>query len=156
LAYEEAIRIPLLMRYPPLIQPGAVIDPFALSLDIAPTLLHLAGASVPENMHGRTLVPLLKGEKTEPRRAFLIEYYSDKVFPRMDKMGYQAVRSERYTYIHYTDLKDMDELYDLRADPYQMQNVIHNVAMQPVLADMREELQKLAASAAGAKKPWTN
>jgi N-acetylglucosamine-6-sulfatase len=148
LAYEEAIRIPLLMRYPPLIKAGATVDPFALSIDIAPTLLDLAGAAVPKNMHGRSLLPLVKGEKTEPRRAFLIEYYSDKVFPRMDKMGYQAVRSERYTYIHYTDLKDMDELYDLRADPYQIRNVIHDVGMRPILAEMREELQRLAKAVA--------
>jgi N-acetylglucosamine-6-sulfatase len=143
LAYEEAIRIPLLMRYPPLIKAGAVIEPFALSVDMAPTLLQLAGASVPKNMHGQSLLPMLKREKIEPRRAFLIEYYSDKVFPRMDKMGYQAVRSQRYTYIQYTDLKDMDELYDLQADPYQTRNLIHAVEMRPVLARMRAEMQKL-------------
>jgi N-acetylglucosamine-6-sulfatase len=61
----------------------------------------------------------------------------------MDKAGYQAVRSRRYTYIQCTDLKNMNELYDLQADPYQMRNMIRAADMRPILAQMRAELQKL-------------
>src|SRR5262245_29488577 len=59
LAYEEAIRIPLLIRYPPLIKPGTVFDQFMLSIDLAPTLLELGGAHLPGKIHGRSFLPLL-------------------------------------------------------------------------------------------------
>jgi arylsulfatase A-like enzyme len=143
LAYEETSRIPLLMRCPSLIKAGTVVEPFALTVDFAPTLLDVAGVPVPKNMHGRSLVPLLKGDKTPIRRSFLIEYFSDTVFPRMDRMGYQAVRSERWKHIQYTDLKGMDELYDLQADPYEMRNLIEEPRMQNVRAEMSTELRRL-------------
>jgi N-acetylglucosamine-6-sulfatase len=143
LAYEEGARIPLLIRYPPLIKAGTVLDPFVLSVDIAPTLLELAGAKAPPGLHGRSIVPLLKGEQSKLRDSFLIEYFSDTVFPRMDRMGYQAVRGSRWKYIHYTDLTGMDELYDLRADPYELRNRIHDPGAQPALREMQAEWRRL-------------
>lgn len=130
LAYEESIRMPLLIRYPKAIKAGTVRNEFALNIDLAPTLLELAGMSAPNTMEGRSLVPLLKGAKPEWRKSFLIEYYSDRVFPRIRQMGYKAVRNERWKYIHYLELEGMDELYDLKADPYEMRNIIR----QPVQA----------------------
>jgi N-acetylglucosamine-6-sulfatase len=125
LAYEEAIRIPLLVRYPPLVQPGTIIDDLALSIDLAPTILDLAGVNTQNEMDGRSLVPLLAGQRPHNwRESFLIEYYSDVVFPHVRNMGYKAVRTRNHKYIHYTDLKGMDKLYDLREDPYEMHNVI--------------------------------
>jgi arylsulfatase A-like enzyme len=87
------------------------------------------------------LAPLLQGAKAAWREDFLIEYYSDIVFPRIRNMGYQAVRTERWKYIQYQELQGMDELYDLRADPYEMSNVI---ASGPV-GEMRERLARLRA-----------
>ena len=124
LAYEESIRMPLLVRYPTAIKPGTVRDEFALNIDLAPTLLELAGVAVPATMQGRSLVPLLKGTRPAWRSSFLIEYYSDKVFPRVLQMGYKAVRNGRWKYIHYLELEGMDELYDLETDPYEMKNLI--------------------------------
>ena len=94
-------------------------------------------------MHGRSLGPLLRGQKVPWRNSFLIEYFSEKVFPRVLKMGYQAVRTERWVYIHYVDLEGMDELYDLRADPYQMKNLIAAPAAQPVLKQLKADLARL-------------
>jgi N-acetylglucosamine-6-sulfatase len=124
LAYEEAIRIPLVMRYPRRIRPRTVIDRFALSVDLAPTMLHMAGAPVLREMQGRPLDALLAGRQVRWREAFLVEYFTDTVFPRIHKMGYQAVRTNRWKYIRYGELSGMNELYDLRADPYEMNNVI--------------------------------
>jgi N-acetylglucosamine-6-sulfatase len=143
LAYEEGIRIPLVMRYPPLIKPGTILDPMVLSIDIAPTLLELAGAPFPGNLHGRSVVPLLQGRQPKLRDSFLIEYFSDTVFPRMDRMGYQAVRTGRWKYIHYTDLKGMDELYDLQADPYEMHNRINDPGTLQALHDCETDLRRL-------------
>ncbi len=143
LAYEESIRMPLLMRCPRVIRPGTTIEPMALNIDLAPTLLELAGVPGPGAMQGRSLVPLLRGQRVPWRDSFLIEYYSDKVFPRIVNMGYQAVRTEGWKYLHYTELAGMDELYDLRADPYEMNNCINDPAAQEKLKQLKAELARL-------------
>ena len=145
LAYEESIRIPLLMRYPRLIRAGTTLDPLVLSLDLAPTLLELGGAPVPEGLHGRSLVTLLAGQAWKARNSFLIEYFSatDVVFPRMRQMAYHAVRTGRWKYIHYTELKGMDELYDLESDPFEVRNVIADPPTRETLLQMQTELRRL-------------
>ena len=143
LAYEESIRLPLLVRYPKLIKQSTVRDDFALNIDLAPTLLDLAGVSTPPNMQGRSLVPLMKGLRPEWRSSFLIELYSDNVFPRIEKMGYKAVRNQRWKYIHYLDLNGMDELYDLKTDPYEMKNLISEPTAKKALDEMKRELERL-------------
>ena len=134
LAYEESARIPLVIWFPKQIRAKSVPDGFALNIDVAPTLLELAGTPIPADIEGRSLMPLLRGTARDWRTSFLIEYYSDKVFPRILNMGYQSVRTERWKYIHYTELDDMDELYDLAADPGEMNNAIGDPARA---ADLR-------------------
>ncbi len=145
LAYEESIRMPLLVRYPPVVKAGTVRDEFALNIDLAPTLLELAGVSAPV-VDGRSLVPLLKDAGGEWRRSFLIEYYSDRVMPRVRQMGYKAIRTERWKYIHYLELDGMDELYDLAADPYEMKNIINHPGAVSTLDTMKRELERLLAT----------
>ena len=144
LAYEESIRIPLFMRWPKLIRPGTRIDQFALGIDIAPTLLEVGGAPIPQTTDGRSLMPLLRGEKVQWRDSFLVEYYSDKVFPRVANMGYQAVRTSRWKLIHYVDLDAMDELYDLQDDPFEMKNVIGMPGTQKTFERLSNEITRLA------------
>jgi len=146
LPYEEAIRIPLLMRYPPLIKAGTTFNQLVLSIDIAPTLLELGGAKLPEKLHGRSLAPLLRGEAWRPRTSFLIEYFSDSVFPRIRNMGYQAVRTDRWKYIHYRELTSADELYDLASDPYELKNLFPDPSHGSDLAAMQAELQRVLAA----------
>jgi len=143
LAYEEAIRMPLLVRYPKAIKAGTMRDEFALNIDLAPTLLELAGVTAAGTMQGRSLVPLLKGKQPAWRNSFLIEYYSDKVFPRVLQMGYKAVRERRWKYIHYLELEGMDELYDLKTDPYEMKNLIHQPGAAQALDEMKKEMERL-------------
>lgn len=145
LAYEETIRIPLIVRYPPLIKPGTTFQPFVLSIDLAPTLLAAAGAAVPSGLHGRSFLPLLRGEPYQARQSFLIEHFSDNVFPRMQKMGYQAVRTERWKYIRYVDLQNCDELYDLEADPYELKNLVQEPAAREQIEAMKAELRRLVS-----------
>lgn len=144
LAYEEAIRIPLLIRYPPQVAPGQVIDELSASIDVAPTLLELAGVESEYEMDGRSLI-LLLGEESPAdwRESVLIQYYSDTVFPRVLNMGYQAVRTPRYKYIRYTDLDGMDELYDLRDDPYEMHNIIDEADRRETKQQLQQELNRL-------------
>ena len=147
LAYEESIRIPA-------VDPLSGPDParqlpmqMVLNIDVAPTLLELAGTGRRRSLHGRSLLPLLRGEALRWRSSLLVEYYSDKVFPRIQNMGYTAVRDQRYKYIRYNELRGMDELYDLQADPYEMKNLVAEPARQPALLEMQAELEKLKQQA---------
>jgi arylsulfatase A-like enzyme len=153
LAYEESIRMPLLVRYHKLVKPGTVRNEFALNIDLAPTLLELAGVAVPSTMQGQSLVPLLDGKRPAWRNSFLIEYYSDRVFPRMAQMGYKAVRNERWKYIHYLELEGMDELYDLKTDPYEMKNLIHQPEAQKALTEMKQEMERLLKEKSNPPEP---
>jgi N-acetylglucosamine-6-sulfatase len=135
LAYEEALRIPLLVRYPPKVKASTVIDAMVLTLDLAPTVLDLGGVPA-EPLDGRSLLPLFRGANEGWRDHFFIEYASDIVFPRIVNMGYRAVRTEKYKLIRYLELENMDELYDLEADPYEMTNLIGSEDH----AGVREEL----------------
>ncbi len=149
LAYEEAIRIPMLIRYPPAIKAGLSPDEMVLSIDLAPTLVALASQEPMPTFQGRSLVPIFDGSVTDWRTSFLIEYYSDTVFPRIVNMGYKAVRNDRYKYIHYTDLQGMDELYDLQEDPYELKNIISDPKSAHLLLEMQglltSELSRLEA-----------
>lgn len=145
LAYEETIRIPLLVRYPSLAPAGSTHDEMALIIDLAPTFLDVAGEAPDESLHGRSLLPLFAGEADEWRTSFLVEYFSDAVFQRIRNMGYQAVRTDRYKFIHYTDLDGMDELYDLEADPYELTNIINDPAAAETLEMMKAELARVLA-----------
>ena len=106
LAYEETIRIPMLVRYPKLFRAGSRPKDFFLNIDVASLCLR------------QSLPPT--------REDFLIEYESDTVFPRIRKMGYRAIRTKRWKYIHYRELPDSDELYDLVSDPYELRNRIQD------------------------------
>jgi len=147
LAYEEGLRIPLMIRYPALAKGGRMIDQMVLSIDLAPTVLELArvGAGEVPKMDGRSLVPLFSAKAPDDwRKSFLVEYNTDTVFPRVHKMGYRAIRTERWKYIHYLDLEGMDELYDLKDDPYEMVNRITDSNAQAILKELRSELNNLS------------
>ena len=140
LAYEEAIRIPLLIRYPRggARVPRTVVDLIS-STDIAPTMLELAGLPA----RGHSLARWMQhGAKAPTRGAVHIEYHSDRVFPRIRDMGYRAVRTMRWKYIHYLHLNGADELYDLTADPYELTNLIRSHAKEA--AQLRALLLKSA------------
>ena len=143
LAYEEAIRIPLLVRYPRVVPANSTPDRMALSIDLAPTFLELAGLQPGAAIQGRSLVPVLRNEAAEWRSSFLIEYFTDTVFPRIRNMGYVAVRTSRHKYIRYRELQQMDELYDLERDPYEESNTIDRADARPALDEMRAALQRL-------------
>jgi len=142
LAYEEGIRVPLLVRYPKLIEAGSLVDEFALSIDLAPTLLDIANVTTAFPLDGQSLVPLLRGHHpADWRTSFLIQYNSDTVFPRVHKMGYRAIRTQRWKYIRFNQLDGMDELYDLKHDPYEMNNVIGRPDAATALERLKSKLE---------------
>ena len=91
--YEESIRTPLVMRYPALIEPGSRSEGFALSVDIAPTVLDFAGVEIPDHIQGESLVPQLTGEVEAVRDVACMEFYShENPMPWTVNLDYRIVR----------------------------------------------------------------
>lgn len=143
LAYEETARIPLIIRYPRAARAGSTPAQLVQTIDFASTLLALAGVSDTVPRQGLSLVPVLRGSAADWRSAVFLEYYTDAVFPRTFRMGYEAVRTERYKLITYKELPGMDELYDLETDPFEMENLIATERGNAILPELRAELDRL-------------
>ena len=147
--YEESIKSPLIISHRAAIEPRHV-DGFALSIDIAPTLLHAAGAEIPRSMQGRSLLPQTSGSAAPGREAFLIEYYGhENPFPWIANIDYRAVRFGRYKYIRWIRADEAHELYDLEADPFEVRNLAADPAHVATLAKARETLASLVVAALG-------
>ncbi len=139
-AYEESIRDPLLVRYPKMAKAGSVIKKIVLNIDLAPTLLELGGAKIPNDVQGQSFLPLLKNSKAKWRDSALFEYFNEKPYRTPT---WQAVRTDRWKYIQYSELTGMDELYDLKADPFEMKNLMNDSTAQKSLKNMKAELARL-------------
>jgi len=125
--YEASIRVPMIAHCPDLTGPGRRKE-FALNLDIAPTLLEAAGAPAPPKLHGRSLLPLLRGPAADWRTEFLYEYEWERDFPYTPTI--LGLRTERYSLMQYYGLWDLDELYDIQKDPEQLNNLLGRVRVR--------------------------
>lgn len=141
--WEESIRIPLFIDFPGSEDTGRVIEEMVLNVDFTPTLLAAAGIPVPDDLDGRPLQPLLKGMPTDWRDHFFYLYQQEDYAPGIVTMT--GVRTERYKYIHYPEPPEqMDELFDLTADPYEMKNVFNDPAYTDVQMQMKNKLRRAA------------
>lgn len=148
--YEESIRTPLIIRFPSLVRGGTEVDELALSIDVAPTILDVAGVPIGDHIQGKSVVPLLQGLPGGWRESVLIEFYTyENPFSWLVDMDYKAIRTAQYKYIHWMQHPDENELYDLTADPYETQNLIDDPMLTGVLGDLKRELGKLVLGAAG-------
>lgn len=155
-AYEEGIRSPFLVRYPRAVPAGQQVDALVLCQDIAPTFIELAGGTPGEHVQGRSLRPLFglpRAQRPEGwRREVLCEYWAEQAMPWLVGMSYKAVRTETHKYIRWINRgldHELDELYDLVADPWELRNAAQDPAAAAVLADMRHRLRGLVADALG-------
>ncbi len=138
-AYEPSMRVPLLVRGPGVVNAGIKVPQMVMNIDIAPTIMDMAGMSTPENMQGRTFLPLLKGEKVPSwRDRIFYEYYWEWAFPQTPTVF--AIRTDQYKYIYNHGLWDINELYDIKADPEEMNNLIRSPQHQQVAAQLKKEL----------------
>ena len=150
LPYEESIRNPLLMRYPQTIPSGSRPSGLALTVDLAPTLLALAGVPISRSIQGRSLVPLFHGTPTNWRQSVLVEFYTnEQPFPHLLDMDYRAIRTARYKYIHWIKFPAQDELYDLKADSLERHNLAADRRLARVRASLKADLGKLVLEALG-------
>jgi arylsulfatase A-like enzyme len=120
-----------------------------LALDIAPTMIELAGGKPGPHIQGRSLVPLLKGRARKWRQSFLVEYFNESAWPWIVGMSYKAVRTEHHKLIHWVHKDGVDELYDLERDPYEITNVIGEAGYAEVRKALVKELRRLVAEAVG-------
>lgn len=148
-AYEEGIRTPFYVRFPKRIVAGTKYQQMILAIDIAPTLIELAGGKPGDTVQGKSLVPLIKGRGKKWRSSFLCEYWSEGAWPWIVGMGYKAVRTERYKYIHWTHHQGMAEMYDLQKDPFELTNLAADPAVAKEREAVKKELRKLTAEALG-------
>jgi len=139
LMYEPSIRVPLLIRYPRLGISGGVDDThMVLNIDIAPTLLELAGMPVPGWMHGRSLVPLLQRRDLPWREAFLYEFYEYPAEHCIRK--HRGIRTARWKLLHFWEQPEEWELFDLENDPDEITNLAGQRAHARTLAELKTRL----------------
>ena len=139
--YEEALRVPLLVRWPGHIKPGTVNEQIVQNTDFAETILDYAGLPVPPDMQGRSLRPLLEGNLPEDwRKSFYYHYYE---FPEPHHVEpHVGVRTDRYKLIHFYRI-DQWELFDLQKDPHELNSVYDDPAYAHARAEMTAELERL-------------
>lgn len=147
--HEPSIRVPLLVRYPRLVKAGSLCDQMVLNIDIAPTVLDLAGLKIPDWMQGRSALPLLEGKPVEWRRDWLYEYFE---FPAVHSVRkHRGVRTERYKLIHYYEDPEEFELYDLQADPQELRNLHGQPDHEQLERRLRERIEELRRQTGDAK-----
>lgn len=149
-AYEESMRIPMLVRCPALFSAGTV-DQVVANIDIAPTMLAAAGLEAPEGMAGADMLPLIAGKATKWRTDLLYEYYWERNFPQTPTV--HALRGDRYKYVHFHGIWDLDELYDLAADPHENDNLLARPGHEDLAERMSTQLFRLLEDTNGMQIP---
>lgn len=141
-AYDESLRIPMLLRYPRLGTPakGRTVDEMALNIDLMPTLLDFAGAGISPAAQGRSWRPLLEGTGTFSawRKSYLFEYFREGQYGAPTVYG---VRTENAKLIRYPGHDEWTEVFDLKADPYEIKNLVADPAHKELRAQLEAELE---------------
>jgi arylsulfatase A-like enzyme len=144
LMYEPSIRVPMMLRYPGHVKPETTSDEMVLNLDMAPTLLDIAGLAVPGEMQGKSMLPLAEGKANVPwRKDWLYEYYE---FPGFENVRpCRGVRTDRYKLIHFFIEPEEFELYDLQSDPEEINNLYGKPGYEELTKHLKARLAALRA-----------
>jgi N-acetylglucosamine-6-sulfatase len=157
-AYEESMRVPMLVWAPGMIKPKSVVNEVVMNVDLAPTFLELSGVAKPAQMQGYSFAGLLKGDTAQwKRKNVFYEYYWEASYPETPTTF--AVRSDRYKYITYNGIWDINELFDLQNDPYEMNNLIRDPQYREIGLKLKAQLFKWMEETNGLQiplKPTTN
>jgi N-acetylglucosamine-6-sulfatase len=155
-AYEESIRVPMLMSAPGVIAPGTRVKSMSANIDIAPTILDLAGITAPKGYAGMSLLPFAKASDTPPpppREELLYEYYWEYNYPHTPTTF--AIRTPRYKLVQYHGIWDTEELFDLQADPKEQRNLIAAPELAALKLSLRRRLwEKLKDSTGNRVVPF--
>ena len=133
--------MPLIVRWPREIKKGSVNEALVQNLDLAPTFLDLAGAAIPEDMQGMSLVPIMTGRPDAPRRDSVYYHYYE--YPAVHSVArHYGVRTDRHKLIHYYQTDEW-ELFDLKKDPDELNNVYADSNYASVVTELKAELKRL-------------
>lgn len=149
-AYEESMRVPMLMRCPSLFGRSEVSRVVA-NIDVAPTMLAAAGLVAPEGLAGADMLPLARGEEAPWRAELVYEYYWERNFPQTPTV--HALREDRYKYVHFHGIWDLDELYDLASDPNENNNLLARPGHEELAERMSAKLFRLLEETGGMQIP---
>lgn len=139
--FDESYRTPLLVRWPGVVEPGSVNSDLVSNLDFAQTFLDIAGAEIPEDMQGGSLVSILKGRI--PKHWRMSHYYHYYEYPGWHMVHrHEGVYDGRYKLMNFYDLGEW-ELYDLETDPQEMKNQYENPDLAKVRESLHRELEQL-------------
>ena len=140
LAYEESIRIPLIVRRPGFAPAGATCDDIVLNVDLAPTILEMAGVPIPADMEGRSAKRLVAGAGVEDwRRSFLYEYFTSG----WGVPSLECVRTaDGWKYVRFAD---WEQLYNLHEDPTEVRNLVATAGFADKKGELMAELRRLGA-----------
>ena len=127
------------------------INEMVANIDVAPTLLDIAGISIPENMDGQSFKALMEGEKINWRKELLYEYYWERNYPYTPTT--HALLTDRYKFIRYHGIWDLDEFYDLQSDPNETTNLINDEQHQEIISNHGNRLFKLLGKTHGNSMP---
>jgi len=168
--YEPSMRVPMIAHCPGLIHGGQQRREMVLNLDLAPTFVEAAGMPVPPTMQGRSFLPLLSPAAGNPapwRTEFLYEYFWERGYASTPTVV--GLRTDRYSYMRYHGIWDLDELYDIEKDPDQMHNLLGEVRttteegpliqrikdpeLKALVRDLDRRLFKILQETGGAPEP---
>lgn len=146
--FEESLRTPLVVQWPGMIKANSANENLVSNVDFAQTFLEMAGVQIPDDMQGKSLVPLLKGEDTDWRKSFYYHYYQ---LGTHNVAAHYGVVTDRYKLIHYYGERreqqdfeiDMWDLMDLKVDPLEMKSFYTDPEYTDVKAELMKELERL-------------
>jgi len=141
--YEESLKTPFVLRYPGVVKPGSDLQNLILNIDWAPTVLDLAGATIPSDIQGNSFLPLLVNnqDSVQWRDAGYYHYYE---FPQPHHVHpHFGIRTDRYKLVRFYGELNNWELFDLQKDPNELLNVIDHPDYRAVLESLRGRLQEL-------------
>ena len=138
--YEESFRMPFVIKNPRTIDPGTVSDAMVMNVDFAPTLLDMAGIDVPSEMQGKSFKGVFEGDKENQRKSVYYHYYEWPIWHKVQP--HYGIKTDRYKLMHFYYSMDEWELYDLKTDPNEMNN-IYSEASPELIEDLKKQLQEL-------------
>lgn len=138
--YEESFRTPMMVRYPGVVKPGTISNDFVMNLDIGPTALDAANVAIPEDMQGESFLPLLINKKEKGRDAMYYHYYEKGEHSVSPHLG---IKTKRYKLIRFYDAVNTWELFDLKNDPHEMNNLYGKKEFEKITKQLKTQLDEL-------------
>lgn len=137
--YEDIVKVPFIISWPGNIQSGKKSSEYVYNcLDIAPTIIDLLGVECIEDFHGKSLYPMLKGDKIENWRREVVSTYNGQQFGLYTQ---RMIKNDDWKYIWNTT--DIDELYDMKNDSDELKNLIQEESLAPVIKILRKKLYEI-------------